>query len=75
MELDTKSTTVYFKKSLPGVKGGLLIIETGICQPFYYLKFCCVERARLTNQVECYDDKYKPPVRYSIIIYFIVFRK
>lgn len=75
---NTKSTTVHFKKSLPGVKGGLLLIETGICQPFYYLKLCCVERARLTNQVEYYEDKFKPPVKYfyySFLIVFVVFSR
>lgn len=59
-----KPTTRYYKKSIPGAAGGLLILETGICQPFYYVKLCCVEKSRIGNQV---DDKPKPPVRTMIL--------
>lgn len=68
MEIEhTKPTTCYFKKSIHGATGGLLLLETGVCQPFYYVKLCCVERSRLANQVEYYEDKLKPQV-YSILI-------
>lgn len=62
MEKDTKPTICYFKKSVPGATGGLLLLETGVCPPFYFVKLCSIERARLTNQMEIYDDKYIPLV-------------
>ncbi|VVC31045.1 Hypothetical protein CINCED_3A015141 [Cinara cedri] len=61
MEKDNiKSTICYFKKSIPGVTGGLLLLETGVCPPFYFIKLCSIERERLTNQLEIYDNKYLP---------------
>lgn len=64
MDMDyTKSTTCYYKKSVPGSTGGLLLMETGICQPFYYVKLSSVEIARFANQVEYFEDKYKPMVK------------
>lgn len=63
METDnTKPTTCYYKKSVPGASGGLLLIETGLCQPYYYVKLCGVERALITNQVEYNEDKHKSQV-------------
>jgi len=60
MDIDySKPTTRYYKKSIPGATGGLLVIETGICQPFYYVKLCCVEKSRFGNQIE---DKTKHSV-------------
>jgi len=60
MDLDcTKSITRYYKKTIPGASGGLLLIEIGVCQPFYYIKLSCIERARITNLVENYKDKCK----------------
>lgn len=67
VEVDNnKPTTRYYKKSIPGTTGGLLILETGICQPFYYIKLCCVERSRLGNLTE---DKPKSPVKKIFIKY------
>lgn len=64
VEMDyTKPTTCYFKKSVPGAAGGLLLLETGVCQPFYYVKLCCIERSCLTNQTEFQEDKFKTRVQ------------
>lgn len=68
MDLDnTKSITRYYKKTIPGVSGGLLLIEIGLCQPFYYIKLSGIERARITNQVENYKDKPVENIKIFII--------
>lgn len=68
MEIDnSKPSTCYFKKSVPGASGGLLLMETGVCQPFYFVKLSFIERARLTNQVENYEEKKKSMVLHLII--------
>lgn len=54
----TKSTTSHFKMSVPGSNGGILFIETGLCQPFYYVKLNCVEKDKFTNQFNYYDDRH-----------------
>lgn len=64
VEIDyTKPTTCYFKKSVPGATGGLLLLETGVCQPFYYVKLSCVDRSSFTNQTEFHEDKFKTRVQ------------
>lgn len=62
MEMDYKPTTCYYKKSVPGATGGLILIETGICQPFFYVKISSVDVDKFANQVEFFEDKYKPLV-------------
>ncbi|XP_050530001.1 KICSTOR complex protein SZT2-like isoform X2 [Daktulosphaira vitifoliae] len=65
-ELDTLITsTCYLKKSVPGINGGLLLIETGVNQPFYYFKLSCVERARLTNNSN--ENDFDDLQQYSLL--------
>lgn len=60
LEIDNnKPTTRYYKKSVPGVAGGILILETGVCQPFYYVKLSCIERNIIGNH---FEDKPQSPV-------------
>ncbi|XP_050434218.1 uncharacterized protein LOC126841666 isoform X2 [Adelges cooleyi] len=63
----SKATTCYLKKSVPGINGGLLLIETGVSQPFYYVKMCCVERARLANNSDEPDDDEENQQQYTLL--------
>lgn len=37
-------------------------METGVCQPFYYIKLSCIENAKFTHLDENSDEKYNKQV-------------
>lgn len=52
MEMDyNKSSTRYYKLAVTGDNGGLLLLETGVSQPFFYIKLSYVDKSMIGSQL------------------------
>lgn len=53
MEMDyNKSSTRYYKLAVTGENGGLLLLETGVSQPFFYIKLSYVDKSMIGSQLQ-----------------------
>jgi len=46
-----KSSTRYYKLAVTGDNGGLLLLETGVSQPFFYIKLSYVDKSMIGSQL------------------------
>lgn len=45
-----KSSARYYKQAVTGDSGGLILLETGVSQPFFYIKLSYVDKSMIGNQ-------------------------